>query len=205
MAMTTNDIIGYWIKDFLIVAVAPSIFVYLFSQYKEFKNRNEERLAVLNALHSELSTLDMLICSREEQYVEFVSNHSEQSFFPYISITLNYFTVFDNICARFGLINNQAAIENIIKCYAEVKGLFDDVKNLEYYAKQILNVTDQSQKDLFINNYSSNIESVVKVQLPKVKRLIKQSIQNINDEKHDIESKNTFFVFLFGDLFKKHN
>lgn len=202
MAMTTYDIIGYWIKDFLIVAVAPSVFVYLFGQYKEFKNRNDERLAVLNALHSELSTLDMLICSREEQYVNFVSNHSEQSFFPYISITLNYFTVFDNISAKFGLINNQVAIENIIKCYAEVKGLFDDVKNLEYYAKQILTVTNQSQKEIFINNYRLNIESVVKVQLPKVKHLIKQSIQCINEERIEIESKNTILVFLFGDLFK---
>lgn len=199
--MLTFEITGNLIKDILVFAVAPAIFVYLFGQFKEFKNRNEERLAVLNALHAELSTLDMLICSREEQYVQVVSNHSNQTFFPYISITLNYFAVFDNMSAKFGLINNQAAIEQIIKCYAEIKGLFDDVKNLEYYAKYIVLFYDQSQKEIFISNYRRNLEDIVKVQLPKVKILIKQSKECITKERNRINSKNTIGTFLLGDVF----
>ena len=120
-----------------------------------------------------------------------------------ISSWVNLLSVFDNLSSKFGLINNQDAIEQIIKCYSEVKGLFDDVKNLEYYAKMIVNPrclanVNQSQNDALINNYHLNLEGIVNVQLPKAKILIKQSVQCIDKEKNKIESKNTVFGFLFG-------
>lgn len=188
------------IKDILVLAAAPAIFIYIFNAYKEFRKLNEERLSVLNALHAELTSLDMLICSRENQYLNFDSDDTENTFYPYISITLNYFSVFDNIASKFGLINNQTTVEQIIKCYVEVKGLFDDVKNLEYYAKMIVNTTSQTnvnQKAALINSYTLNLRSIVYGQLPKAKVLIKQSIQCINDEKNKIESNNTILGFLF--------
>lgn len=188
------------IKDILVLAAAPAIFIYIFNAYKEFRKLNEERLSVLIALHAELTSLDMLICSRENQYLNFDSDDTENIFYPYISITLNYFSVFDNIASKFGLINNQTTIEQIIKCYVEVKGLFDDVKNLEYYAKMIVNTTSQTnvnQKAALINSYTLNLRSIVYGQLPKAKVLIKQSIQCINDEKNKIESNNTILGFLF--------
>lgn len=188
------------IKDILVLAAAPAILIYIFNAYKEFRKLNEERLSVLNALHAELTSLDMLICSRENQYLNFDSDDTENTFYPYISITLNYFSVFDNIASKFGLINNQTTIEQIIKCYVEVKGLFDDVKNLEYYAKMIVNTTSQTnvnQKAALINSYTLNLRSIVYGQLPKAKVLIKQSIQCINDEKNKIESNNTILGFLF--------
>jgi hypothetical protein len=188
------------IKDILVLAAAPAILIYIFNAYKEFRKLNEERLSVLNALHAELTSLYMLICSRENQYLNFDSDDTENTFYPYISITLNYFSVFDNIASKFGLINNQTTIEQIIKCYVEVKGLFDDVKNLEYYAKMIVNTTSQTnvnQKAALINSYTLNLRSIVYGQLPKAKVLIKQSIQCINDEKNKIESNNTILGFLF--------
>ncbi len=188
------------IKDILVLAAAPAILIYIFNAYKEFRKLNEERLSVLNALHAELTSLYMLICSRENQYLNFDSYDTENTFYPYISITLNYFSVFDNIASKFGLINNQTTIEQIIKCYVEVKGLFDDVKNLEYYAKMIVNTTSQTnvnQKAALINSYTLNLRSIVYGQLPKAKVLIKQSIQCINDEKNKIESNNTILGFLF--------
>ncbi len=188
------------IKDILVLAAAPAILIYIFNAYKEFRKLNEERLSVLNALHAELTSLYMLICSRENQYLNFDSDDTENTFYPYISITLNYFSVFDNIASKFGLINNQTTSEQIIKCYVEVKGLFDDVKNLEYYAKMIVNTTSQTnvnQKAALINSYTLNLRSIVYGQLPKAKVLIKQSIQCINDEKNKIESNNTILGFLF--------
>lgn len=201
--MLTNEIIVSLIKDLLVIAVVPAILVYVFSNYKEFKKQNEERLSVLNALRAELSSLDMLICSREEQFLKCASEGFNSTYYPYIAITLNYFSVFDNLSSKFGLINNQDAIEQIIKCYSEVKGLFDDVKNLEYYAKMIVNPrclanVNQSQNDALINNYHLNLGGIVNVQLPKAKILIKQSVQCIDKEKNKIESKNTVFGFLFG-------
>lgn len=200
--MLTNEIIVSLIKDLLVVAIVPAILVYVFSNYKEFKKQNEERLSILNALHAELSSLDMLICSREEQFLKCASEGLNSTYYPYIAITLNYFSVFDNLSSKFGLINNQDAIEQIIKCYSEVKGLFDDVKNLEYYAKMITNISclanvDQSQKNALINNYHLNLHGIVSVQLPKVKILIKHSIQRVSEEKNKIESKNTIIGFLF--------
>ncbi len=199
--MLTNEIIVSLIKDLLVVAIAPAIIVYMFNNYKEFKKQNEERMSVLNALHAELSSLDMLICSREKQFLKCASEGFNSTYYPYIAITLNYFSVFDNLSSKFGLINNQDAIEQIIKCYSEVKGLFDDVKNLEYYAKTISNLSflanvNQSQNNALINSYHLNLNGIVSVQLPKVKDLIKQSIQCISEEKNKIESKNTIIGFL---------
>ena len=172
----------------------------MFNKYNEYKNKNEERLSVLNALHAELTSLDKLIKSREEQFLEFASQNSTKTFFPYVSITLDYFPVFDNMSSKFGLINNQAAIEQIIKCYTEIKGLFDDVKDLEYYAKLIVNPVYQvninhSHESAIIKTYRLNLECIVNDRLPMVKGLIKNSLQCINDEKSIIKSKNTVLGF----------
>ena len=203
MEMLSYEIVVNLTKDIFVFAAMPAILVYVFGKYKEFKNKNEERISVLSALHAELSSLDMLICSREEQYLEFASEGNKHIFFPYISITLNYFSVFDNISSKFGLINNQDAIELIIKCYIEVKGLFDDVKDLEYYAKRILTFpfevdATQRYREVLINNYTQNLKNIVDFQLPMVKGLIKQSLQCIEEEKNKIKSKNTLRGFLFG-------
>lgn len=203
MEMLSYEIVVNLTKDIFVFAAMPAILVYVFGKYKEFKNKNEERISVLSALHAELSSLDMLICSREEQYLEFAYEGNKHIFFPYISITLNYFSVFDNISSKFGLINNQDAIEQIIKCYIEVKGLFDDVKDLEYYAKRILTFpfevdATQRYREVLINNYTQNLKNIVDFQLPMVKGLIKQSLQCIEEEKNKIKSKNTLRGFLFG-------
>ena len=81
--------------------------------------------------------------------------------------------------------------------------MFDDVKDLEYYAKRILTFpfevdATQRYREVLINNYTQNLKNIVDFQLPMVKGLIKQSLQCIEEEKNKIKSKNTLRGFLFG-------
>ena len=56
------EIIFTLIKNQMFIAIVSAVLVYGFNKYKEFKNRNEERLSVLNALQADLSPLNLLIC-----------------------------------------------------------------------------------------------------------------------------------------------
>ena len=195
------EVIFNLIKNQMFIAIVSAVLVYEFNKYKEFKNKNEERRSVLNALQAELSSLNLLICNREEQFSQFVTDESKNKFCPYIPITLNYFSVFDNISFRFGLIKNREVIEKLIKCYTEIKGLFDNVKDLEYHAKMVLNIKIQSDYNknylnALIQTHRFYVTCIVNEQLPMVKRLIEETIQCIDDERSTIESKNSFSCFL---------
>lgn len=187
----------------LLSAMLVAYFTYIFNKYQSFKEKNEVRLSVLSALSAELTELLSLISSREKSFLEDVDNGNESPF-SYIPISLNYFSVYENISTKFGLIKNQDLIKIIIRTYSETKGLFEDVKNLEYLSKKGYGLFVESPKsyeqlNIIITDHKFSVDYIIKTRVPMVKDQISNCIKTIEAEKQLIKSKNTFMNYLLQD------
>lgn len=193
----------------LISALLGSLFTaflaYFFSKYQKFKEKNEERLSILNAFQSELSSLLSLIYSREKFFISYEPSDLPEGSLPYIPITLNYFNIFENLSAKFGLITNPELVTEIINTYAETKGLFENVKDLEYFAKlsHTLMITpsqDSERRKALVSFHNNYRIFILEDQVPSIKGKINNCINAINREKEIISSKNAvknFFKYFF--------
>ncbi|MDY6148918.1 MAG: hypothetical protein SPI35_07890 [Porphyromonas sp.] len=184
----------------LISSFITAFFAYSFTQYLNFEDKNAERIAILTALQSELSSLLYLIHSREDDFKTYDPSDLPKGSLPYIPITLNYFSVFESLSAKFGLITNSALVSEIIRTYMETKGLFENVKDLEYFAKQshALIITPPQKfelLDILISFHNGYRESLLEIQIPLVETLIQTCINDINKEKESISLKNTFLEY----------
>lgn len=189
-------------------AIFSAILTYFISLYKEYKKEIDEQNAVLSAILNELVALYLLILDREDNYEKDCSkndpNNLETYYFVYFPITYNYFNVYESLTRKFGSIDNRLLVNNIISTYIDLKGFFENLKDLEYYAKE-------GNKTAFFEPYSVNHKHIVKVHydyasfikethlqrvkdnLTKTIDALKKELKNINDKR----TKNQFFKSLF--------
>lgn len=185
-------------NDVVLTSFATATFTvactYGFDRYKNFKSTNMKRLSILNALSAELSTLKTLIEDRKKGF-EMTKVSFPSSTLAYIPISFNYFSVFDNLSAEFGLLNNPQVVQLIISTYAEIKGLFDNVKDLGNSARflQKLSVTPGIETKVVTqlrNNQEQMLYVLLTEQVPMVLQLIDACIQKICKEKVTIQEAN---------------
>ena len=171
----------------------------VFDRYKKFKNKNLERISVLNALHADLSTLNDVIIDRKS-LIDRVPSSSPERPLTYLPISHNYFSVFDNFSTKVGLINNPGLIKQVIRTYTEVKGLFDDVKshgNNAVFLKNLLINPPLNKEiiDVVANGQLLMLDNIVTNRVPQTINQINDCIQEINREKETIQRNNNFSGF----------
>lgn len=189
-------------------AIFSAILTYFISLYKEYKKEIDEQNAVLSAILNELVALYLLILDREDNYEKDCSkndpNNLKTYYFVYFPITYNYFNVYESLTRKFGSIDNRLLVNNIISTYIDLKGFFENLKDLEYYAKE-------GNKTAFFEPYSENHKHIVKVHhdyasfikethlqrvkdnLTKTIDALKKELKNLNDKR----TKSQFFKSLF--------
>ena len=195
---------GKEMNDIIITSFATAVFTiigtYGVDRYKNFKSTNLKRMSILYALNAELMTLKALIKDRKTGF-EMTRASFPSTTLSYIPISYNYFSVFDNLSAEFGLINNPGVSKLIISTYIEIKGLFENVKDLGSSAQfiQKLSVTsgiDTKIIEKLIVNENMMLNFLLNEQVPKLLQLIDSCGQEISNERIRIQNTDNFYGFL---------
>ncbi len=188
--------------DVLKAFIAPIITVtgtIGFDRYKNYKDKNLERISVLNALRADLSSLNEVIHDRK-RLIERIPPSSFERSLVYLPISNNYFSVFDNFSTKIGLINNSNLIKQVIRTYTEVKGLFDDVKSYGSNAKFLKNLLinpppNKELIDVIANEQMRLLDDIITNRVPKIITQINDCIQEIDQEKDTIQKNNNYSGF----------
>lgn len=197
---------SYISKSF--TAVASAIFsatlTYIISLYSNYKKSIDEQITVLSAILNELVSLYLLITAREQDYE---SNYKDcypdnlrEYYFLYFPITYNYFNIYESLTYKFGSINNRLLVNDIICTYIDLKGFFENLKDLEYYAKEGDKIAfyhpNSEQHIKIVKSHHTYATYLKNKQLPIIKEILTQTIQKLKDEITVIESKRTKKEFL---------
>ena len=195
-----------------LTAVASAIFTatltYIISLYSNYKKSLDEQIAVLSAILNEILSLYSLISVREQDYENTYSqcnpDNLEKYYFLYFPITYNYFNIYESQTSKFGSITNRLLVNDIICTYIDLKGFFENVKDLEYYAKEGDKIAFYQPKSLnhvkIAHVHYSYATSLKNEQLPKIKNILLQTSQKLKNEITAIEAKRTkkeFFKSMF--------
>ena len=106
--------------------------------------------------------------------------------FVYLPITYNYFTVYDGLAPKLGVIDDKNLVNKIICSYADIKGLWENVKDLEFVAKKGLDInlsdegTPNHQKA--VTSHYNYVNFILHKQLPLVEKVITDCIFHIEIE-----------------------
>lgn len=183
----SDTILAAFIAAFFTVAGTYGI-----DRYKKFLDIKQQKLSILSALTAELSSLKRLIEDRKKGF-EITKDTFPPTTLLYIPISYNYFPIFDNLAAEFGLINSPETTTLIISTYAEIKGLFENVKDLGNKAQllQSLSInpgTNQATIKFITGNLIKMQDVLLSEQVPSVLQLITACIQAIDNEKEKIHN-----------------
>ena len=184
----------------IVTAVLTAIGTHGFDRYKNFKNTNLKRMSVLNALSAELTSLKVLIENRKKGF-EATMETFPPTTLPYIPVSYNYFSVFDNLSTDLGLIKTPEVTKLIITTYIEIKGLFENVKDLGNKALYIHKLsTEPGINPNTILQIRENEEQMLAFllneQVPNILQMINTCTQEINTEITRIQNKNGLCGFL---------
>lgn len=201
---------GYFMSDAVFIALLSSVVTAVlttigthgFDRYKNYKNTNLKRMSVLNALNAELTTLKALIEDRKKGF-EASLEALPPTTLPYIPISYNYFSVFDNLSTDLGLISTQEVSKLIITTYIEIKGLFENVKDLGNKALYIHKLsTEPGISSNTISQIRGNEEQMMALllnkQAPKILQMIDTCTKAISNESERVQNSNGFCGFLFS-------
>lgn len=181
-------------------AVLTTIGTHGFDRYKNFKNTNLKRISVLNALNAELVTLKDLIEDRKKG-VEATIESIPPTTLTYIPISYNYFSVFDNLSTDLGLISTPEVSKKIIVTYIEIKGLFENVKDLGNKALYIHKLSTEPSISLnailqIRENEEQMMSLLLNKQVPKILQMIDTCVKAISNERERVQNSNGFWGFL---------
>ena len=170
---------------------------YGIDRYKYFVNIKQQKLSILSALIAELSSLRILIEDRRNGF-EMVKAVFPPTTLAYIPVSYNYFSIFDNLSAEIGLLNTPETVTLVISTYTEIKGLFDNLKDLGNKAQILHNLSitsgvSQETIKAVKDNQIKMQEVLLSEQVPKMINLIDYCVQTLKNEKEIVRKLNFIF------------
>lgn len=131
-----TDILPKLCEHLLSAGVFAVCLTLIFNQIIDRRKKNKEICMYLNSLHGEISAILSIIKLRKAEFINSRCMDLENYRFEYIPISYNYCTVYENNSDKIGMIKNKELVHSIIYCYTNLKGLFENVKDLEQISKQ---------------------------------------------------------------------
>lgn len=178
------------ISDALLAAVIGASITVWFSYKQEKFRTKQEKIDILHSLKSELLAIQALINVRKNDILNNMEANSPKKTtsysFIYLPVTYNYFTVYDGLAPKLGMIDDKNLVNRIICSYADIKGLWENVKDLEFIAKKgvdiSLSVEGTSIHKKAISTHYNYVNFILHRQLPVVERVIADCISHIDTE-----------------------
>ena len=174
----------------LIAAILGALITILFSFTQEKRRIKKEKIDILHSLKAELIAIKALINVRRNDIITSIKlnspEHIESYSFVYIPITYNYFTVYDSLSSKLGILDDKTLVTRIICSYADIKGLWENVKDFEYIAKKGFEIsTSEENSQLLqkaVQTHYNYICAIIFQQLPIVEKTINDCIEHIDKE-----------------------
>ena len=140
-----------------------------------------------------------MISVRKEEFELQDPNNAETYCFVYFPVSYNYFTIFDNSTTKIECLENVGLINLIICSYADIKGLFENLKDSaktsqEFEKYNFNNAYNKKIRQLIFTHYNY-AKFILEKQVPTIEKVIDELIQNIENELL-IQNKNTIIAFL---------
>ena len=169
--MIASKIVGI-LSNAIVVSLVAVIATYWFNECSAKKRQKEKRKGLLRALLTEVNALRALIADRKRAFVipdkDNVANYN----FTYLPVSYSYWTVYESRCAELGIIENHELTDRIIRTYVDVKGLFENLKDLEectrLYASYATTSNDNAMTLRLIQAHHDYCSFISKQQVPMV-------------------------------------
>ena len=132
-----SKIVGI-LSNAIVVSLVAVIATYWFNECSAKKRQKEKKKGLLRALLTEVNALSVLIAVRKRAFVIPDKDNIANYNFTYLPVSYSYWTVYESRCAELGIIDNHELIDRIIRTYVDVKGLFENLKDLVGNTRSIM-------------------------------------------------------------------
>lgn len=192
-----------YLMSFIDNAIVPSIIAvvvtHCLNMYNNWKRKKEKRINLLNGFLGEILAIQGLIQVRKEDF-ELQDFHNIHEYrFYYLPTTYNYFTVYESCAQYLGDIDNQSLQQLIIKNYVDLKGLFENIRDLGKqsieFNKIILADQDNSFLPSFAKWHYEYSAMILLKQVPIIELQLKELSIFLSQEIQFQKSKKWMFIF----------
>lgn len=181
-------------------ALCGALIAFIFSKYNNYKKELVERISLLFSLYSEVNALIALIEVRSHEFELPNSDNLVGYEFPYFPVSYNYFTVYENSAAMIGSLENEKLMECVIRTYVEVKGLFENTKDLtdlsKLFIKHFLENPNTELLHKLIQIHYEYSTQILKERVPSTVKSLGILSSVLKDEIESCRKKNNIFYFI---------
>ena len=174
------------LENALTTSIIAVIATYLCNLYKDSQINKKDRLNLLNSLLSEAIAIQKLIAVRKKDFRLDDPRNIKDYGFAYFPISYNYFSVYENSASKIGILEDPNLINYIICSYADVKGLFENLKDLAKVSdeaiKYITNNPAKSSNRKFVIWHYSYSKNILEQQVPIVEEVLENLVQKLQNE-----------------------
>lgn len=183
--MIASKIVGIF-SNAIVVSLVAVMATYWFNECSAKKRQKEKKKGLLRALLTEVNALSVLIAVRKRAFVIPDKDNIDNYNFTYLPVSYSYWTVYESRCAELGIIENHELTDRIIRTYVEVKGLFENLKDLADCARQytsyVINDSTNSMVLKLIDAHHSYCLLILTQQVPMVEGLLSELASELENE-----------------------
>lgn len=177
------------INSFITAAVALIV-----TMWRESVREKQKHIAYLHSILSEVDSLIALISVRKNEFELQDRNDIKNYEFVYFPTSYNYFNVYESTASEIGIVRNIALRKRIICSYADIKGLFENVRDIENISKMyeslMLTNKDTVDKTRMVEIHYLYCERTLKEQVPMIQGVLDTLKKELETE---IEKRSKFW------------
>lgn len=185
----------------LIPGIVAVIVTHLLNLYKDWKKDQRFKVTLLNSLLSEVLAIQSLILVRKQEFILQDPKNILDYKFSYLPTTYDYFTVYESCAKGLGQIENKELQKLIISNYVDLKGLFENVRDLGMQAIEFnkIIIADSKKEYLprFVEWHYAYSEMILNKQVPMIELQLNNLIKALQEEIKVQESRK-WYCYLFS-------
>lgn len=164
------------ITETIITSFIATTVALIVTMWRENVKEKQQHVAYLHSILAEVNSLIALISVRKDEFVLQDRNDVESYQFVYFPTSYNYFNVYESTVSEIGMVNNVALRKRIICSYADVKGLFENIRDIEdiskMYESLMLTNKDSVDKIRMVEIHYWYCDRTLNAQVPMVQRVL---------------------------------
>ena len=164
------------ITNTIITSFIATIVTILVKMWHDRVEEKQQQITYLQSILSEVNALISLLKVRKDEFELQDRNDVVHYEFVYFLTSYNYFNVYEGMVSKIGKVKNVALRERIICSYIDIKGLFENVKDIENISKMyeslMLTNKDSADKARMVEIHYLYCDRTLNVQVPMVQKVL---------------------------------
>lgn len=175
-----------WLENAFISSLVAVVITFLLNWYKDYRYRQRKKKIYIQSLLGEIRAVLLMIGVRKKEFVLQNPGEIDNYEFVYFPISYNYFSVYESSVSNIGILENEQLINDIICSYADTKGLFENLKDIERLSRMfdehiLSNPKSEFRERLVVIHYSY-CERTIKQQVPMVEMVLSRLVCELEKE-----------------------